>query len=241
MKKIIAILSVIALLLGIGSTTVFAAGGIELPDVPVNKENAGIELPDIPVIPGPKPSDLFTDVSSGDWFCNAVDYAVKKGLFYGVSETEFSPLTNMTRAQFVQVLANIEQPDFSKNNVSFTDVKAGAWYKEEVEWAATNNIVAGIGDGTFQPEKAVTREQMCLMLVNYINYKKFAFEKAENKELFDDDNKISDWAESAVYACQMAGIINGDGKGSFNPQDVAQRAQVATMMSIFHNLYKNKL
>ena len=56
-----------------------------------------------------------------------------------------------------------------------------------------------------------------------------------------DDNEISDWAESAVYACQMAGIINGDGKGSFNPQDVAQRAQVATMMSIFHNLYKNKL
>ena len=103
---------------------------------------------------------LFTDITANKWYKQAVDYAVTYGIFKGTSSTTFSPNAKMTRAQFVQVLANVSGTNTKNNNVDagFKDIKAGAWYTAAVKWAANAGIVNGVGGGKFAPDAAVTRE-----------------------------------------------------------------------------------
>ncbi|MBQ8605155.1 MAG: S-layer homology domain-containing protein, partial [Clostridia bacterium] len=185
-------------------------------------------------------SEKFTDVSKTAWYKDFVDYAVTKEIFGGMSETEFSPDTFMTRAQFVQVLANISKVDTTdkKAETDFSDVKSGAWYAPAVKWAVSNGIAGGMGNGTFEPETKITREQMCVMLVNYVeSFKKTKLLTKEVKNEFADDATISNWAKEKVYKCQMADIVNGKDGNLFDPKADATRAQGATIFTQFHKDY----
>lgn len=182
----------------------------------------------------------FSDVESNGWYKPYVDYTYTKGIFNGSSNTTFSPDEPMTRAQFVMVLANISGVDTSKysKKTKFIDVPENKWYAGAVKWAYDNKIANGVSDNEFSPEETITREQMCVMLLNYVTeYKKTALNKTENKIVFADDNKISVWAKIAVYECQRAGLINGVGDNKFNPQGIATRSQGATIFTFFHKAY----
>ena len=184
-------------------------------------------------------SKVFTDVPAGKWFKTYVDYAVSHGIFTGTSKTTFSPNSNITRAQFVQVLANLSGVDTSNRNVKtqFTDVPSGKWYTAAVKWASDNKIVNGMGAGLFAPDANVTREQMCLMLTNYAKFKGITLKTVEAKENFADDASISGWAKAAVYACQQADIVNGKGAGMFDPKGTGTRAEASVIFTKFHQGY----
>ncbi len=187
-------------------------------------------------------SKIFTDVKSNSWYRYYVDYAVAHGIFTGTSKTEFSPNSNITRAQFVQVLANINGIDTSSRNVttSFTDVPKGKWYTHAVKWASENKIVNGVGNGKFDPNANVTREQMCVMLVNYAKFMGITLKTVETIENFADDSSISKWAKTAVYTCQQADIVNGKGANTFDPQGTGTRAEACVMFTKFHEDYMTK-
>ena len=183
-------------------------------------------------------SSKFIDVLAKAWYKKFVDYSVTYGIFTGTSNNTFSPNTDMTRAQFVQVFANISGVDTSNKNVNsgFSDVPKGKWYTAAVTWAAKNGIVSGVGGGKFDPDAKVTREQMCVMIVNYIeNYQKRTLSVTTNAPTFADDAKIAKWAKTAVYKCAKAGLVNGVGNNMFDPKASATRAQGAT---IFTNFFK---
>ena len=187
-------------------------------------------------------SKKFKDVPQKAWYKQYVDYAVTNGIFTGTSATTFSPNTNMTRAQFVQVFANLSGVDTSNKKVhsGFTDVPQGKWFTPAVAWAAKNGIVAGMGNGKFAPNAKVTREQMCVMIVNYIeNYQKKALNKVVDAPDFADHKKIASWARAAVYKCADAKLINGVGKNKFAPKDPATRAQGTTIFTFFFKEYMN--
>ncbi len=187
-------------------------------------------------------SKLFTDINAKGWYKEYVDYSVAYGIFTGTGNNKFSPSTNITRAQFVQVLANLVGVDTSNRNVttSFKDVPAKKWYTAAVKWASDNKIVNGLGDGKFGPDANVTREQMCVMLVNFAKFKGVTLKTVETKENFADNNKISSWAKDAVYACQMADIVNGKGKSTFDPKGTGTRAEASVMFAKFHKEYLAK-
>ncbi len=200
-------------------------------------------------LPKPEPeveikdtSEIFTDIDAKAWYKEYVDYVVAYGIFTGTSKTEFSPTMNITRAQFVQVLANLEGVDTSNRNVTtvFTDVPAKKWFTAAVKWASDNKIVNGVGNNRFDPEANVTREQMCVMLVNFTQFKDIALKAVEPKESFADDKNISGWAKSAVYTCQTADIVNGKGKGIFDPQGTGTRAEASVIFTKFHKDYLTK-
>ena len=117
---------------------------------------------------------------------------------------------------------------------------AKKWYTAAVKWASDNDIVNGLGDGKFGPDANVTREQMCVMLVNFAKFSGVTLNKVEAKENFADDAKISSWAKSAVYACQMADIVNGKGAGKFDPKGTGTRAEASVMFTKFHKDYLAK-
>lgn len=177
------------------------------------------------------------DVAASHWAINYIDECLRDKIFKGVSFTSFEPDSIMTRAMFVQVLANISGANLSSYKTSaFKDVKTNAWYCKPVMWAYKNGIVSGVGNGKFEPDATVTREQMCAMLNRYAKVIGVKMPKTVSATQFADQSKISKWAVSDVQACQRAGLINGEKKGTkyyFDPQGGATRAQASKIFGIF--------
>ena len=206
--------------------------------VDTNNPESNPNIPDEPIPDDPNDiTKIFTDVEKGSWYEEFVKYAYQNGLFNGTSENTFTPNGNMTRAQFVKVIANFVKVDVNNNVDSrFDDVASNQWYTGAIEWAAENGIVSGVDENSFAPDKEITREQMCAIIVRTAeNYLNLSLPSTEAPITFSDDAQISSWAKDAVYKCQKAGIISGN-NGAFNPQDSTTRAQGATVFTQCHKL-----
>ena len=176
----------------------------------------------------------FSDVSDSAWYKDAVDYVVSNGYFNGVSSTEFNPDGTMTRAMFATAvgrLAGVDESAYAGS--SFSDVPAGQWYSAYVKWASDNGIVNGVGDGRFDPNGEITREQMAALLYRYAQYAGVDVTPAAGAAAafasFADSASVSDYARDAMTWAVGAGIINGS-DGSLMPQADATRAQVAQII-----------
>lgn len=173
----------------------------------------------------------FKDVSSSDWYAEAVRYAAENNLFTGTSATAFSPNGSMTRAMFVTVLGRFSGDTIaSSNGSSFSDVAAGTWYTDSVNWAAKNGYVNGTSATTFEPEAPITREQIAVILNNYFAKTGTTIQEDSNAVTsFQDADSISAWAVDAVDFVRKTGIISGNEKGNFTPQANLTRAEAATV------------
>ena len=113
-------------------------------------------------------ADKFTDINN-HWAKSDIAALVERGMFNGVSETQFDPEGTMTRAMVATVLYRYDgEKEVGAN--SFTDNKAGEWYADAIVWADENNIIAGITATTFEPETPITREGLASALYNYAKY-----------------------------------------------------------------------
>ncbi|MGN1307354.1 MAG: S-layer homology domain-containing protein, partial [Faecousia sp.] len=181
----------------------------------------------------------FSDIPANEWYVDAVDYAVRNGLMNGVGNDRFAPEGSMTRAMLVTVLWRYEGEPAEGEN-SFTDVPNGTWYTDAVAWAAANGIVSGVGNGKFDPEGSITREQMAAILFRYAGKKCIDTSKRGDLSGFPDSGKISAWAKDAMQWTVAEQIINGS-DGKLLPQGNATRAQVAAiLMRFIENIVKNK-
>ena len=182
------------------------------------------------------PGHHLTDVSKDAWYHAAVDYAVEHGIMEGVSETEFSPNTEVTRAQAVQILYNLEgQPDISDENLGYPyeDVNAEEWYGNAVYWARITGVATGYGDGTFQPGDNITRQEFAQMLYNYAKYKGYDLSAEGDLSQFPDSGSVADWAEAAMRWANGNELINGHDDGTIDAGGTAIRAQAASILMKF--------
>ncbi|MBR2736396.1 MAG: S-layer homology domain-containing protein, partial [Firmicutes bacterium] len=179
------------------------------------------------------PSRKFTDVDISKWYHGALDYVLIKNYFNGTSDTTFEPESPMTRAMFVTVLSRMEGIDAgSYTGSDFSDVETGKWFSAPIQWASQNGIVLGIGEGKFNPDGKVTREQMAAIMYRYANYKKIDTSgvDAEKYNAFKDKDDVSGYAVEAVKWAVSAGIINGMGDNTIAPKKDSTRAQVAQIV-----------
>ncbi|PYE52448.1 S-layer homology domain-containing protein [Paenibacillus barcinonensis] len=175
----------------------------------------------------------FMDTTMDDWFYSYVNCAYTYDLFNGTTSTTFAPGTAMTRAMFVQVLANLENINHADYTGSrFRDVSDGPWYTAAVEWAAEKGIVNGVSPDQFDPHSPMTREQMLVILYNYMEYKGYEIPESHSKS-FADESEISSWALEAVQALREIGIVLGKPDNLFAPIATATRAEVATIFVRF--------
>jgi hypothetical protein len=173
----------------------------------------------------------FSD-TAGHWAGEAIAFVVSKGLFNGVSSTEFAPDAQMTRAMFATVL--FRYADGAANGTaSFGDVPAGKWYTDGVLWAAENGIASGVGGGNFNPDGNITREQLAVMLYNYAKQSGLDISGSADLEEFGDKAALSAWAEEAVKWAAASGLINGKPGNLLDPKGFATRAEVATILQRF--------
>lgn len=137
----------------------------------------------------------------------------------------------MTRAMLVTVLWRYAgQPKEGTN--TFTDVKSGQWYTDAVIWAAKNGVVTGVGNNKFSPNGNVTREQLATILYRYAIANEIDVMYRADMSVFSDCDKVSSYADHAVYWAVAVGLING-ADGKLMPQGNATRAQVAAILTRF--------
>ena len=182
-------------------------------------------------------TQMFTDVTK-NWAYPGIQYCVTHGIMGGMGDGTFAPTGTTTRAQIVQILYNLEGTPAVSGTTPFTDLTAN-WYKPAILWAYQNNVVAGTSPTTFDPEGPVTREQIAVILTQYM----FHVLKMERTwtpadlSKFPDGANVSSWAKEAMQDAVALGLINGtkapDDKVYLDPQGSAARQQVATILMNF--------
>ena len=171
--------------------------------------------------------NAFSDVNPDDWFYDNVMGAAANGYVSGYGDGTFGPTRSITRAEFAAMIAKAMGYDDSlAGETRFKDVPADQWYAGVITYCFDNDIISGYDDGTFQPEKTITRQEAASILKNAFNL------TGNSGEKFPDDSAIAGWAKENVYAVKHSGLMKGDADGNFRPTDTMTRAEAA---SIFMN------
>ena len=172
----------------------------------------------------------FVDVTN-HWAYTDIKRVYNRGWMVGESATIFAPDQDLTRAMLAVILyAMAGEPEVTAAN-PFSDVPAGEWYTDAVIWAAANGIVVGCGDGTFQPDMAVTRAQAAVMLCGYAAFAGRDVTARADLSAFGDAADIPAWAQAEMQWANAEKLILGrDGK-LLTPNAAATRAEMASILS----------
>ena len=169
----------------------------------------------------------FSDVTTANWYADAVAYVVDNELMNGVSADTFEPNSTMSRAMMVTVLYRMAgSPAVSGENV-FTDVPNGSWYADAVTWGVENGLVTGTTDTTYEPNAGITREQMATLLWRYAGSPDVS--GSDGLDQFTDAASISGYARTAMAWASQQGLVNGT-NGTLSPRGSATRAEIATIL-----------
>ena len=190
-----------------------------------------VDMTDIPVGPG-QTSLPFTDVTEDSWYYDAVSYAYTNQLMSGVGNGRFDPDGSTKRGMIVTILYQMEGKPAVSGDIHFSDVPQGKWYSSAVTWASQNRIVAGYDDGTFRPDKSISRQELALILYRYAQFKGYDTSARGDLEQFPDRGNLAVYAEKGMSWAVGEGLIGG-AKGKLLPTSGATRAQLATILRAF--------
>ncbi len=181
-------------------------------------------------------TQMFTDVTK-NWAYPGIQYCVTHQLMSGVGGNLFAPKMTTTRAQIVQILYNLEGEPKVSGTTPFTDLTQN-WYKDAVLWAYQTGVVVGTSATTFAPDRPVTREQIAVILMEYMT-RVLKLERTwtpADLSTFPDAGSVSGWAKDALADAVALGLISGASNGGqtyLEPQGSATREQVATILMEF--------
>ena len=182
------------------------------------------------------PSQRFDDTKK-HWAKDFIDYVVGRGLLDGSRENKFYPNEKMTRGMLVTALGKLAGVNVKKYETnSFTDVQNDSFYHPYIEWAYSKGVVYGIGDGTFAPDKSITREEMAVIFERYAKVTGCKIHVTREASSYEDKENIGTEYRAAVKAMQQAGIMMGIDGNKFNPKGNATRAEVSAMLSRYIKL-----
>ncbi len=164
---------------------------------------------------------IYDDVSLDDWYFPYVIYTA----YYTdpLKEKEFSPDSNATRLMFVEALGRMQEDTSGLLDTEdeFSDIDS-----KYVAWAASEDIVEGIGDNLFGPGQPVTREQIVCFL-----YRMAGSPSVSGSVKFTDATDVSSWAKDAVIWSQEVGVSDGYTDGSFRPKKNVTRGEAVKFLT----------
>lgn len=173
----------------------------------------------------PKMSNPFVDVTSTDYYYDAIAWAVARGITTGTDSTHFSPGTICTRAQMVTFLwRKAGEPDPESNNCAFTDISEEAYYYEAVLWAVEQGITNGVDETHFAPNQTCTRGQVVTFM-----YRAEESPQINYKSGFQDVSTAAYYYSAVCWAAKN-GITTGTTSVTFSPDDPCTRGQIVTFL-----------
>ena len=179
----------------------------------------------------------FGDVDPEGWYREAVEYVYHNGLMKGVSENLFAPGEKVTRGMAVTVVHRLAGSPAAEG-AGFPDVPEGAWYADAVRWAQANDIVTGYEDGTFRPDQNMTRQELVAVFYRYAKKMGRDVSAVRSITVFSDCAQVQSYAEDAMGWAVSNGLIQGFPDGSIRPLDDTNRAQMATIVKRFVELFR---
>ena len=170
------------------------------------------------------PSQAFVDVKTGDYFYDAVQWAVGKGITNGTSAETFSPEDPCTRAQIVTFLWRAAGSPVVNYAMDLSDVAGDAYYAEAVRWALSEGITTGTSADQFSPDATCTREQAVTFL-----WRAAGSPAVSGGSAFEDVGADAYYARAVAWAAQN-GVTNGISQALFGTGSDCTRAQIVTFL-----------
>ncbi|RAV21528.1 S-layer homology domain-containing protein [Paenibacillus contaminans] len=176
----------------------------------------------------------FRDMT-GHWAEEAVNDMGSRMVINGTGEGMFDPDRDITRAEFASIVVRGLGLKPITDSAYFTDVMPTDWYNAAVQTAHEYGLVQGSGDGVFQPNDKITREQAMVIIANAMEITKLKAslpERSAEERLqpFEDAAEISGWAKGGVADSVQAGVVSGRTENQLAPQAYLTRAEVAAMV-----------
>lgn len=182
---------------------------------------------------------MFTDVPADFWGAKYIEAMCSMGIVNGREDGSFGPDDKTLRSELVAMLSRLAGAPEGDYDGEFKDVSSEDWFGSYISWAARTGIVQGDGEGLFNPEDGVTRQDLAVILARFCKYMNIPLE-GEGAAEFNDSGEIADYAREAVNALRASGVISGDENGNFNPNSQASRAEVAKMLYNIIEMIENK-
>ncbi len=193
-------------------------GGVAVPpaETPIPEKETDITPPQ-------HSNAVFGDVA-GHWAEKYIEKMKEQGIISGIGNGLFAPDRSVTRAEFVKMICVMNNIS-GGNDTAFKDVSPEAWYYAYVNAAHSAGLVNGVSDNSFAPDSPISREDAAVII------SRLAGDIAKNSAAsFADAEQISDYAKDAVELLAAMGVVKGDEKGNFNPQNAISRGETAALL-----------
>ena len=159
----------------------------------------------------------------------AIRSLVSRGILAGMGNDKFQGELPITRGMVSAVLMRISVDKNINTQTKFTDVKAGDWFNEAVMWAAGNGLFVGYPDGSFKPNKLVSRQELALILQKFLALHGINMDEVKTWT-YNDLDKIPAWSKDAVVAMAKIALVNGQTDTMYNPESEFTREELAVML-----------
>lgn len=184
----------------------------------------------------------FTDITEEyEFAATAIEELARRGIIHGVGNGKYAPEKEFTRAQFCKIMVEALGYDKDEYAGNFTDVKADNWFAPYVQAAVEEGLFTGYPDGTFKPDRTITREEIAAVVgrgavlaevVDAAKMEKFVMEKSN----FEDKELVSEWAANEVAWLEAQGVFANIAEEIFEPTKVVNRAEAAAV--VYNTLFK---
>ncbi|MEK3883731.1 S-layer homology domain-containing protein [Paenibacillus sp. PL2-23] len=173
----------------------------------------------------------FGDVTK-HWAKEEIERMAARRIVLGISDAEFKPDKAVTRAEFAALVTRTLglSAASSGTDSAFHDVTEKDWYFAGVKAAVEAGIVLGYEDGTFQPNRTITRQEMAVMIHRAMVFAGYSSEDSQSGQAFKDADVFQGWAKESIALMASMGIVNGVGEDRFAPNETATRAQSSAIL-----------
>lgn len=171
------------------------------------------------------PVSAFLDVDDNTEEGKAIASLTDRGVISGYGNGLFGPSNSLTRAEAVKVINKIFGYTLG-DSIAFSDVAEGDWFYSDVSAAVNAGYISGFEDGTFRPNDALTKEQVCVMLDRIMNFIMLPFDITIN-------DPVSDWAKESVTKLLSNYLAEVDASGCFHATEIITRGEFCVLLEQF--------
>ncbi|MBO5007990.1 MAG: S-layer homology domain-containing protein [Clostridia bacterium] len=177
----------------------------------------------------------FDDMEDYAWAEEAVLFLAEKEIIAGKAENKYVPEDSITRAEFAKLLCLVFELPEASADINFADVNSDDWYYPYVTTLVKHNIARGISVDRFGSEEIISRQDICVLITNALDFKDIELKKEVGTKTFYDYSAIENYAKEAVTVMQTSGIISGYTDNTFRPVGGTTRAEAAVILYRLYN------
>ena len=174
---------------------------------------------------------MYSDLGNHSWAENAVERITVRGIANNKGVGVYAPGENITRGDFAMYLVRTLGLTADTTD-QFSDVDPNAEYAKEVAIGKALGILKGSGDGTYNPEESISRQDLMVICARGLRYmhKISKSDPATTLKNFSDTGLIADYAVQDISAMVSAKIVTGNADLTINPLGNTTRAEAAVIM-----------